>query len=58
MATFPHYSDITVEEYLALERESPDVRYEYVDGHVLMLAGGSLKHSRVNDPTRECGGMS
>jgi Uma2 family endonuclease len=46
MATFPHPSRMTVEEYFELCRNSPDVRYEYIDGQAVMLAGGSLNHSR------------
>ncbi len=47
MATFPHQSHITVEEYFELCRSNPDVRYEYIDGQVTMLAGGSLNHARI-----------
>src|SRR5215469_5657265 len=47
MATYPHQSHMTVEEYLELCRNSPDTRYEYIDGQVTMLAGGKLDHSRI-----------
>lgn len=33
----------SMEEYLALERES-EVRYEYVDGEVFDMSGGTLNH--------------
>jgi len=38
---------ITVEEYFELERSNPEVRYEYVDGYVYMMAGGSLNHDAI-----------
>jgi Uma2 family endonuclease len=37
---------LTYAEYLALERET-GVRYEFVDGDVYAMAGGSLAHARV-----------
>ena len=48
MAIYPHYSYMTVEEYLELDRNSPDVRYEYIDGQVTMLAGGTANHSVIS----------
>lgn len=33
------------EDYLALDDNSQDARYEYLDGEVRMLAGGSTYHS-------------
>jgi Uma2 family endonuclease len=47
MATHPHQSHMTVEEYFELCRNNPDARYEYIDGQAVMLAGGSLNHSRI-----------
>ncbi len=47
MATHPHQAQMTVEEYFELCRNSPDTRYEYIDGQAIMLAGGSLNHSRI-----------
>src|SRR5437763_6735475 len=47
MATFPQQSYITVEEYFELCHSDPDTRYEYIDGQVTMLAGGSLNHARI-----------
>lgn len=38
-----HY---TLEEYLELDKNSED-RYEYFDGEVFAMAGGSLSHNRV-----------
>jgi len=37
---------LTVEEYVELER-STDTKYEYHDGEVFALAGGSFNHSRL-----------
>jgi Uma2 family endonuclease len=38
---------MTVEEYFEFCRSNPDARYEYIDGQVTMLAGGSLNHARI-----------
>lgn len=35
------------EDYLALERESTEVRHEYVQGQVLAMTGGSYEHSLI-----------
>jgi Uma2 family endonuclease len=47
MIAEPYQSRMTVEEYLALDRASEDVRYEYIDGIITMLAGGTINHSRI-----------
>ena len=47
MTVYPHQAHMTVEEYFALCRSNPDARYEYIDGQVTMLAGGSLNHARI-----------
>src|SRR5947209_20231616 len=39
---------MSVEEYLELDRNSVDARYEYIDGVVTMLAGGTTNHSRIS----------
>jgi Uma2 family endonuclease len=36
------------EDYLALDRDSIDTRYEYVDGYAYMMAGGTLDHSTIS----------
>lgn len=36
----------TLEEYLALERES-DVRYEFWNGEIYAMSGGTISHDRV-----------
>lgn len=47
MIAKPYRDSMTVEEYLELDRASEDVRYEYIDGIVTMLAGGTNNHSRI-----------
>jgi len=47
MAAEPQRMLMSVEEYLALDRNSLDVRYEFIDGHVYMLAGGTADHSTI-----------
>jgi len=39
------YPFMSVEDYLVLNRNSKDTRYEYLDGEIRMLAGGSPDHS-------------
>jgi Uma2 family endonuclease len=48
MLAEPNSAPMSVEEYLALDRSSQDVRYEYIDGVVTMLAGGTANHSRIS----------
>jgi len=38
---------LSIEDFLALDRESLDQRYEYMDGHMYALAGGSTNHSVI-----------
>ena len=38
-------SIMDVEDYLVLNRNSKNIRYEYLDGEIKMLAGGSPDHS-------------
>ena len=38
---------MSVEEYFKLRESDPSHRYEYVDGEVYMMTGGSVRHSRV-----------
>jgi Uma2 family endonuclease len=38
---------MSVEEYLELDRGSLDARYEFIDGVVTMLAGGTANHSSI-----------
>jgi Uma2 family endonuclease len=39
---------MSVKAYLALDRNSPEQRYEYIDGYAYMLAGGSANHSIIS----------
>ncbi|GLV58287.1 hypothetical protein KDH_51200 [Dictyobacter sp. S3.2.2.5] len=53
MVADPNRHHMTVEEYLELDRNSPDAKYEYIDGIAYnirdpqALAGGTLAHARV-----------
>jgi Uma2 family endonuclease len=38
---------MSVEDYLALDNNSREARYEYLDGEVRMLAGGSTYHAAI-----------
>ncbi len=38
---------MSVEDFLALDRESLDQKYEYMDGHMYALAGGSGNHALI-----------
>ena len=42
----PRMPRYTVDEYLAMERESA-TRHDYVDGYIYDMAGESLQHSRI-----------
>ncbi len=41
------YPTIQINDYLALDQNSQDVRYEYLEGELRMLAGGSADHSTI-----------
>jgi Uma2 family endonuclease len=43
----PEYPYIDVEDYLALDNTVRSVRYEYIDGTLRMLAGGSPDHAII-----------
>ncbi len=38
---------LSLEDFLALDRETLDQKYEYIDGHMYALAGGSTNHSII-----------
>jgi Uma2 family endonuclease len=38
---------MSVEEYFELEENDPDTRYEYIDGYVYMMSGGSANHAAI-----------
>jgi Uma2 family endonuclease len=42
-----HRRTMTVEEYFRLEENDPDTRYEYVDGNVYAMAGGTANHDTI-----------
>ena len=48
MVTQPNPLVMSVEDYLALDRNSVDARYEFIDGYAYMLAGGTLDHSTIS----------
>jgi Uma2 family endonuclease len=41
------YPTIDIEDYLMLDQNSKNARYEYLDGELRMLAGGSAYHSAI-----------
>jgi Uma2 family endonuclease len=48
MAAHPRGLYMSVEEYLELDSNSLEGRYEYIDGYVYMLAGGTADHSTIS----------
>ncbi len=48
MVAQPSRSKMSVEAYLTLDRNSIEKRYEFIDGSVYMLAGGTLVHARIS----------
>ncbi len=42
-----HTLTMSVKEYIELEENSPDVRYEYLGGYVCMMSGGSANHATI-----------
>lgn len=42
------YPNITIEDYQTINRHSQSTRYEYLDGELRMLAGGSADHSTIS----------
>jgi len=47
MSAQPQPHAYTVEEYLELDRDSPDARYEYYDGYIRLMAGGTNRHHLI-----------
>ncbi len=47
MAVQPHHTRMSVEDYLTLDHESTEARYEFIDGHAYMLEGGTADHSTL-----------
>lgn len=38
---------ISPEEYLEIDRASLDVKYEYIDGHMYAMSGGTIDHAQI-----------
>jgi Uma2 family endonuclease len=47
MVADPQRQWMSVEEYLELDRSASDVRYEYFDGYVRAMSGGSMGHAWI-----------
>ena len=45
--TLPHRPVMTVEEYFVLDQNNTGGRYEYIDGYIRLLAGGTPDHSQI-----------
>ncbi len=43
-----HQHVMTVEEYFLLEETDTENCYEYIDGQVYMMAGGTFDHSTIS----------
>jgi Uma2 family endonuclease len=43
-----HTPTLSVEQYFELEENNPDMRYEYLDGYVYMMSGGSANHAAIS----------
>ena len=48
MAADAKHLFMSLEEYLELDRNSFDARYEFIDGMVTRLAGGTTNHSHTS----------
>ncbi len=47
MTAQPWQTRASVEEYFQIERDHPERKYEYMDGVITMLAGGTADHSTI-----------
>ena len=47
MAAQPKRLIMSVEDYFKLDQTSPDARYEYIDGEVYLMTGGSPSHALI-----------
>src|SRR5689334_5051630 len=41
------YEGMTVEDFLSLDREKLDQKYEFIDGKMVAMAGGTVNHSTI-----------
>ncbi|MEM6528321.1 MAG: Uma2 family endonuclease [Chloroflexota bacterium] len=48
MALHAYDDRMTVDEYIALERRSVDIKHEYIHGHVVAMVGASEEHNTIN----------
>lgn len=48
MVAWPNREWLNVEDYLILDRNSREARYEYIDGLAYLLAGGTPQHSMIS----------
>ena len=48
MTALPNHENMSVEDYLQLDRETLDARYEYLDGEIIMLAGAKEDHNLIS----------
>ena len=48
MVAQPNRLRMSVESYVTLDRNSTDVRYEFIDGYAYMMAGGTANHSTIS----------
>ena len=47
MVAQPNRRWMSVEDYLTLDKNSPGTRYEYIDGYVYLMAGGTPQHGLI-----------
>ncbi len=48
MAADPTPTFVSISDYLRLDRESRDARYEYIDGHVRLRSDVTLRHATIS----------
>lgn len=48
MVAQPTRSRMSVEDYLRFDRDSTEVRYEFIDGYAYMMSGGTADHSTIS----------
>ncbi len=48
MTALPHHPAMSVDAYFQLERNDAETRYEYIDGYITMMAGGTLDHAAIS----------
>src|SRR6202048_2869317 len=48
MTAQSNFPKMSVEEYFKLDDNSLETKYEFIDGKVNMLAGGTADHSTIN----------